>query len=245
MQKFAINLLIKSLIMKEHLEMEKQLAAKEAVKFIKDNQIVGLGTGSTAYYAMVEIGILISRGLKIKAVSTSNKTSNLAKSLNIPIIDIDQVTSIDITIDGTDEFTSDLDLIKGGGGALYQEKIVASKSKKLIIIADSSKKVDILGKFKLPIEVEINSFDYVLNQIIAINGVGEIRLASNSPYTTDQGNYIIDADFGLINNPVELSNKLSQIEGIIGHGLFINLADRVITGYNDSTITYIHKSSLL
>jgi len=225
--------------MEEHLEMEKQLAAKEAVKFIKDNQVVGLGTGSTAHYAIIEIGKLISRGLKIKAVSTSTKTSNLAKSLNIPLIDINEVTSIDITIDGTDEFTSDLDLIKGGGGALYQEKIVALKSKKLIIIADSSKKVDILGKFKLPIEVEINSIDYVLNQIIAINGEGAIRMASKNPYTTEQGNYIIDADFGLINNPVELSHKLSQIEGIIGHGLFINLADKVIMGYNDSTITYI------
>lgn len=228
--------------MRADLELKKQLAAKEAVKFIANNQIVGLGTGSTANYAIAEIGKLVNSGLKIKAIPTSNKTTYLAKSLNIPLIDIRTVNSIDITIDGTDEFTNDLNLIKGGGGALFQEKIVASISKKLIIIADSSKKVDLLGKFKVPIEVETKSYQYVLSQIhSSLSGVGEIRMASDKPYKTDQENYIIDADFGLINNPILLSNKLDEINGIIGHGLFINLAEKVIMGINGSTVTYISR----
>lgn len=220
------------------LEMEKQLAAKEAVKFITDNQIIGLGTGSTAYYAIIEIGKLVSNGLKIKAVPTSVKTRKLAESLNIPLLDINSVSSIDVTIDGTDEFTEDLTLLKGGGGALFQEKKVASITKNLIIIADSSKKVATLGKFKLPIEVTFSACKNVINEIESLNGLSEIRKSSDTPFLTDQGNYIIDVDFGLIYDPVLLSHKLNQIEGIIENGLFINLAKRVIMGTNDSTITF-------
>src|SRR5215207_5936330 len=132
-------------------EKEKYLAAKEAIKFIRDNQIVGLGTGSTAFYAITEIGNLVKEGLKIQGVPTSNATKDLAEKLNIPLIDINNIDSIDVTIDGADEFTSDLVLIKVGGGALLKEKIVASMTRKQIIIADSLKKVDKLGKFPLPV----------------------------------------------------------------------------------------------
>ena len=229
--------------MAKNLEIEKLLAAKEAVKFITNNQIVGLGTGSTTTYAVKEIGEMVKNGLKIQAIPTSNKTKLLAESLNIPLIDINLVSSIDITIDGADEFNNDLILIKGGGGALLKEKIVASLSKEEIIIVDSSKKVDIVGKFKLPIEVIPFATNYVLSQIQSMNGVGEIRLAVDKPFETDQENYIIDADFGLITNPVFLSDKLNEIEGIVGHGLFIKLTSRVIMGNNDSTITF--KSKLI
>lgn len=224
--------------MAKDLNKEKQLAAKQAVKLITNNHIVGLGTGSTAHYAILEIGKLVSDGLKIKAVPTSSSTKALAQSLNIPLIDINEVNSIDITIDGADEFKEDLTLIKGGGGALFQEKKVALLSKNLIIIADSSKKVDLLGKFKLPIEVDPLESDSVLSEIRSINGLGKIRLAADKPFITDQGNYIVDADFGLINNPILLSTKLEQIKGILGHGLFIGLAERVIMGINEETITY-------
>ncbi|MHC0442794.1 ribose-5-phosphate isomerase RpiA [Flavobacterium sp. 3-210] len=224
--------------MTKDLEKEKQIAAKEAVKFITDNQIIGLGTGSTATYAILEIGKLVHDGLKIKAVPTSAKTRSLAASLNIPITDINSVNSVDITIDGADEFTEDLNLIKGGGGALYQEKNVASITKNLIIIADSSKKVDVLGKFKLPVEVAPFAYDSVLNQIESIKGSGNIRMTLDKPFMTDQGNYIIDADFGLISNPVLLSNTLDDFKGIVGHGLFIGLTQRVIMGKGDATITY-------
>lgn len=224
--------------MAKDLEKEKLLAAQQAVKFIENNQIVGLGTGSTAYYAIIEIGKLVSNGLKIKAVPTSDKTKSLAQSLNIPLININTVNSIDITIDGADEFTENLTLIKGGGGALIQEKIVASLTKDLIIIADSSKKVAVLGKFNLPIAVDPIAVDSVLSQIRSINGSGKIRLTSDKPFITDQGNYIVDVDFGLIKNPILLANKLNEIHGIVGHGLFIKLAQRVIMGQGDTTITY-------
>ena len=222
-------------------ENEKKLAALEVVKFIKDNQVVGLGTGSSAVYAIKEIGEMVKNGLKIKAIPTSNKTKLLAESLNIPLIDINSINSIDITIDGADEFTEDLFLIKGGGGALLKEKIVASLTKEEIIIVDSTKKVDILGKFKLPIEVIPFASNYVLNQIQFIKGSGNIRLAPDKPFITDQRNYIIDADFGLINNPLALSDNLNSIEGIVAHGLFINLANKVIMGSNNSTLVFIAK----
>jgi ribose 5-phosphate isomerase A len=227
--------------MAKDIEKEKQLAAKEAVKFIKDDQVVGLGTGSSANYAIKEIGDMVKNDLKIRAVPTSNKTKLLAESLNIPLIDINSITLIDITIDGADEFTNDLILIKGGGGALLKEKIVASLTKEEIIIVDSTKKVDVLGKFKLPVEVIPFALNYVLNQIQILKGSGNIRLVSGRPFITEHGNYIIDADFGLINDPVFLSERLNAIEGIVAHGLFIKLAGKVIMGNNDSTITFTLK----
>ena len=225
--------------MAKEIENEKKLAAKEAVKSIKNNQIVGLGTGSTADYAIMEIGKMVKNGLQIRAVSTSNKTKRLAESLNISLIDINSITSIDITIDGADEFTDDLILVKGGGGALLKEKIVASITKLEIIIVDSTKKVDFPGKFKLPVEVIPFAVNYVLSQIQLLKGFGQIRIVFGKPFITDNGNYIIDADFGLIKTPASLSDKLNSIEGIVAHGLFINLANKIIMVENDTTITFV------
>lgn len=212
------------------LEIEKRLAAKEAVKFIGNDRIVGLGSGSTAAYAVRELGEPVKNGLKIQAVPTSDETKRLAESLNIPLIDINTIDSIDITIDGTDEFNPDLVLTKGGGGALLREKIVASMTKEEIIIADSTKKVDVLGKFKLPIEVIPFASNYVLRQIEIIGGSGKIRVRNDRPFVTNEGNYIIDSDFGEIFDPGYLSNKLNGIAGVVVHGLFINLASRIIMG---------------
>lgn len=225
--------------MTKDLEMEKKLAARQAVRFIKDNQIVGLGTGSTAMYAIREIGEMVKNGLQIQAVATSGQTEKLARSLNIPLVDINSIDSIDITIDGADEFSNDLTLIKGGGGALFKEKIVASLSRELIIIADSSKKVDLLGKFRLPIEVVPFASNYVLNQIRSINGMGEIRMLLDDYFITEQGNYIMDCDFGFIENPLFLADQLKKIEGITAHGLFIDLAGKVIMGTDQAFITFL------
>lgn len=226
--------------MAKDIEKEKYLAAKEAVKLITNNQIVGLGTGSTATYAVKEIGNLVKNGLKIQGIPTSNKTKELAETLNIPLADINEVEFIDITIDGADEFNSDLILIKGGGGALLKEKIVASMTKKEIIIADSSKKVDRLGKFPLPIEVIPFAANYVVRKVSQLNGFGKIRIRDNSPFITDEGNYIIDTDFEVITDPAYLSGTLNNIEGIVAHGLFIKLANKVIMGVGDTntTVTY-------
>ncbi|TKT90736.1 ribose-5-phosphate isomerase RpiA [Dyadobacter frigoris] len=217
---------------------EKKLAAKEAVKLLSDNQIVGLGSGSSATFAIMEIGERVKNGLKIQGVPTSDKSKELAISLNIPLIDISDVDSIDITIDGADEFTADLNLIKGGGSFLLKEKVVASLTKQEIIIADSSKKVELLGKFTVPVEVIPYASGYVTKQLELLNGIGKIRMTGDKPLITEEGNYIIDTDFGLIADPATLSDKLHAITGVVEHGLFINLASVVIMGNGDSTVTF-------
>lgn len=221
-----------------NLENEKQLAAAEAVKFLIDDQIVGLGSGSTATYAIKEIAILVKNGLRIKTVPTSRQTEELARSLGIPLIDINSIEQIDITIDGADEFTENLTLVKGGGGALLREKIVASMTKRVIIIADSGKKVERLGRFKIPIEIIPFATKLVMKRLQSIDGAGVIRMEGYSPYLTDSGNYILDVDFGLIENPVELAQKLDAITGIVEHGIFVNLAKKVMMGSKGEVITF-------
>jgi ribose 5-phosphate isomerase A len=220
------------------LKNEKTLAAKEAVKYLSDGQIVGLGSGSSAYIAIAEIGELVKNGLAIKGVPTSEKTRELAESLNIPLLKIEDVDSIDITIDGADEFTEDLQLIKGGGSFLLKEKVVASLSKQEIIITDSTKKVELLGKFTVPVEVIPYAKNYVLAEIKKLNGAGKIRLVDGKPLVTEQGNLLIDGDFGLIQNPAALAGQLTEIVGVVEHGLFINIATTVIMGVGDSTETF-------
>jgi ribose 5-phosphate isomerase A len=220
------------------LKNEKTLAAKEAVKYLSNGQVVGLGSGSSAYIAIAEIGELVKNGLAIKGVPTSEKTRELAESLNIPLLKIEDVDSIDITIDGADEFTEDLQLIKGGGSFLLKEKVVASLSKQEIIITDSTKKVELLGKFTVPVEVIPYAKNYVLAEIKKLNGAGKIRLVDGKPLVTEQGNLLIDGDFGLIQNPAALAGQLTEIVGVVEHGLFINIATMVIMGVGDSTETF-------
>ena len=224
--------------MSKDLVNEKQLAARQAVKLLQDGQIVGLGTGSTALYAIQAIGERVAQGLKIQAVATSVQTEALAENQRIPLIEISTVESIDITIDGTDEFTRDRLLIKGGGGALLREKIVALLSRQVVIIADSSKRVETLGKFKVPLAVVPYASNYVLRQLPALHGQGKVRMTFGIPFRTDEGTCIIDADFGLINDPVALSGQLNAMEGIVAHGLFIGLASQVIMGQGDGKIVF-------
>ena len=213
------------------LEKEKQLAAIEAVTYIQDQQTIGLGTGSTADYAIREIGALVQKGLTIKAVPTSHKSQLLAESFNIPIIDSNSVDYIDITIDGADEFNEDFVLIKGGGGSLLREKIVASITKKQIIIADSSKQVAQLGKeFRLPIEVIPFAYNSVKHQVEKLGATCLLRQREGKTFVTDESNWIIDADFGHIKDPYTLADSLDQLIGLVCHGLFINLTDILIVG---------------
>lgn len=219
-------------------ENEKKLAALEAVKFIKSGQIIGLGTGSTVFYAVEKIGELVGNGLSIKAVSTSEKTTAQAAALNIPLVEFDTVEAIDLTIDGADEFDKNLNLIKGGGGALLREKMVARISKQEIIIADSSKKSDVLGKSKVPVEVTPFTVNYVMKRVAEIGGTGVIREKNNSRFITDTGNLIIDTDFGAIESPSKISDEIDRIEGVVCHGLFIDLAHRLIMAEGDKITTY-------
>ena len=222
-------------------ENEKQLAAREAVKLVGNNQVVGLGTGSTAYYVIQEVGRLVKEGLQIRAIPTSDKTKTLAESLHIPIIDIHTITAIDITIDGADEFTEDLLLIKGGGGALLREKIVASMTKEEIIIADSSKLVTQLGKFKVPVELIPFAANHVQSQLQRLQGTAHIRMADGRPFITDEGNYIMDTDFGLIADPIALADAIKGIAGVVEHGLFIKLTSKVIMGKDGGTVVFERK----
>ncbi|HTG55976.1 MAG TPA: ribose-5-phosphate isomerase RpiA [Niabella sp.] len=217
---------------------EKKMAALEAVKEIKDGMTIGLGTGSTAYYAIHAVAELIKQGMNLKTVPTSEQTKQMSVELGIPMVDINSIESLDITIDGADEFTQNLELIKGGGGALLREKIVASITKKQIIITDSSKMVHQLGKFKVPIEVIPMACSYVMRQLSAIGGIGLIRKKDDKDYITDQGNLIIDADFGLIEHPSALDEQLNKIVGVVEHGLFIGLAHKVIMIKDGEAITF-------
>lgn len=222
------------------IQQEKQNAAREAVKLIKDHQVVGLGTGSTAVLAIHEIAKRIQDGLSIRGIPTSDSTAALARALSIPLIDINSVPHIDITIDGADEFTKELHLIKGGGGALLKEKIVAARTLQEVIIADASKYVEKLGKFRLPVEVIPFATGYVLQEVEKLNGRGKIR---GEPFITDEGNYIIDVDFKRIEDPVLLSAQLKSIIGVVEHGLFTGLAERVLMGEGNTVKVFLKQNS--
>lgn len=209
-------------------DAEKQAAALAAVKYVKDGDIVGLGTGSTTTFAIKALGELVQEGLNITAAASSVTTEKLAKSFGIKILDLGSLSKIDISIDGADEFTESLDLIKGGGGALFREKIIASLSKNAIVITDASKKVKKLGAFTVPVEVIPLAYQYVFDQIAALGGQGKLRGKENKTFITDNGNLIIDADFGLIDDAAKLASNLNQINGVLAHGLFINLTSKAI-----------------
>ncbi|HUF03174.1 MAG TPA: ribose-5-phosphate isomerase RpiA [Aridibacter sp.] len=217
---------------------EKQLAALEAAKLVEDGMVLGLGTGSTAFYAIEEIGTMVFNGFSVTAVATSARTEEQAVKLGIDLVSIDEVDSIDLTIDGTDEFDANLNLIKGGGGALLKEKMVARKSDRQVIIADSTKKVEKLGAFRIPVEVLPFTVNYVRELIDDSGGKGHIRMNGEEYYLTDEENYIIDADYGLLDDPYGISDYLNDIEGVVCNGLFLDLAEIVIVGEDDRVVTY-------
>lgn len=223
---------------KNQQNAEKLAAALAAVKYVKDGDVVGLGTGSTATLAIEELGKRVRAGLKITAAASSIKTAELAKSYGIKMLDLGSLTSIDISIDGADEFTESLNLIKGGGGALFREKIIATLSKNAIVVTDTSKKVKKLGAFTVPVEVIPLAYQYVFNQINKLGGRGILRKINSETFITDNGNYIIDADFGLIDDPAKLNFSLNQINGILTSGLFVGLTSKVIMSDGNEIIVF-------
>jgi ribose 5-phosphate isomerase A len=220
-------------------DQEKKLAARASLQFVRDGDVVGLGSGSTAAYAVRFLGERVRAGLKIRGISTSVQTQNLAACLGIPLTTLEEVQQIDVTIDGADEFDPELRLIKGGGGALLHEKIVASASRQVIIIADSSKQVCVLGKVPLPVEV-IRFAEALLSEKISVFGA-TVRLRKDGvgkPFITDEGNHILDCHFSQIPDPPALARTLSQIPGVVEHGLFINLADVVLLGKGSEVLEW-------
>ncbi len=212
-------------------EEMKKLAAEKAVKYVEDGMIVGLGTGSTTEYALKELGRLVAEGLSIKGIPTSLHTLRMAKELNIPLTTLEECPEIDVTIDGADEVDSNLNLIKGGGGALTREKIIAYHSKKEIIIVDDSKVVKALG-IDFPLPVDVVKFGWTATQK-ALEKFGcdvALREIVNEPFITDNGNYILDCDFEYIADPEQLESDLNHIPGVVENGLFIGLVNEVIVG---------------
>jgi ribose 5-phosphate isomerase A len=215
--------------------IEKQISAEKAVEFIEDGMIVGLGTGSTVSFFLKKLGELVKNGLDIKGVSTSNNTTALALSYNIPLISLNEADKIDLTVDGADEVDYDFNGIKGGGGALLFEKIVASVSSRVIWIVDSSKLVKTIGKFPLPVEVVSFGYKQALKKLEEMKLNPKLRLKDDEIYITDSSNYIIDLHIGYITNPKELETELNLIPGVVENGLFINIVDKVIAGRKDGT----------
>lgn len=216
----------------------KKIAAEKAVDLIKDNMIVGLGTGSTVKYALKKIGKLISKGLIIQGIPTSNQSKKLAEHYNIPLTTLSEHLEIDLTIDGADEVDSNLNLIKGGGGALTREKLIAFHSKKLVIIVDDSKVVKSLGiDFPLPVEVIKFGWESTKKTLETFGCICTLRKIFDDPFITDNGNHIIDCEFDRIPDPEQLEHDLNMIPGVVENGLFIGLVDKVIVGSTQGIMT--------
>jgi ribose 5-phosphate isomerase A len=222
-------------------ESEKELAGRAAAQLVRNGDVVGLGTGSTAYFAILALSERIKAGLKIVGIPTSMATEDLANKLGIPLTTLDQHPEIDITIDGADELDPQLNLIKGGGGALLREKIVASVTKKMVVAADSSKVVLALGKFPLPVEIIPFARPVVERKLTSLGAASKLRLQTDGqPYVTDNGNHILDASFGRIDNPPALARILSDTPGVVEHGLFIGFAKLALVGQG-SVVRHLRK----
>lgn len=213
---------------------EKEAAARASLRFVQDGNIVGLGTGSTAAHAVRLLGERVHAGLKIRGIPTSVQTKELALAAGIPLTTLDEIQQLDVTIDGTDEFDPQLNLIKGGGGALLREKVIASASKQVVIIADASKQVATLGKFPLPVEVIAFAESVVAKKIAALGAkVQRRQSADGKPYITDEGHRILDCHFGQIPDPTALAHTLEAMPGVVEHGLFIGMASIVLIAKGD------------
>lgn len=211
----------------------KKIAGIKATEYIEDNMILGLGTGSTAFYMIEKVGELVKQGLNIKAVATSQNTINLANELKIPLVSVDEVKRIDLAIDGVDEIDGSFNAIKGGGGALFREKIVANIADKVIWIMDSSKVVDSIGAFPLPVEILPFGYNHVLEKLKLLSFNPILRMKGDIPFVTDNHNFIVDLHLGKGFDIKYIAEKLKSITGVLETGLFLNTCDKIIIGNSD------------
>ena len=198
------------------------------MELVEDGMDVGLGTGSTAAFAVRKLGERMRQGLKIRGLPTSKATRSLAESEGIPLIGFDEVVSLDLTIDGADEFDPGLNLIKGGGGALFREKIVANASQRVVIFADVSKRVNPLGHFPLPVEVNPFGWQVTAEKIKSLGAEVSLRGGKDRPFLTDSHGYLLNCAFGSIPDPAALEAKLASLTGVMVTGLFVGMADLVL-----------------
>ena len=218
----------------------KRAVAKHAAEFVTNGMTLGIGTGSTANHLLHALADRMKDGLRFTGVPTSEQTEKLALELKIPVVPLDEADEIHLAIDGADEVSKELDLIKGGGGAFLQEKMVAFAASKFIVIADESKLVDTLGKFPLPVEVVPYGIERIKKHIDNI-GCSQVtlRYRNDKIFITDHGHYVLDCHFEMISNPAQLNLQLREIPGVVETGLFLQMADVAIIGYADGRIVRI------
>ncbi|MEI6222809.1 MAG: ribose-5-phosphate isomerase RpiA [bacterium] len=220
----------------------KKLAAEKAVESIKSGMLVGLGTGSTVKYALLKIGQLVKEGLSIQCIATSQATEKIALEQGITLTDFSKITSLDLTIDGADEINHDFHLIKGGGGALFREKIVAQASKKMIVITDEKKLVRRLGVFPLPIEIVAFGWETTVKRLESLCSKVVVRKKEDTTVVTDNGNFIADCHFSIINDPVTLHQQLKMLTGVVETGLFTTEATSAVIGKADGTVEVLKRA---
>ncbi len=226
------------------IDTAKYVAARRATEFVESGMTVGLGTGSTAAWLLKCLAELIrDEGLKVTGVPTSVRTAKMAEDLGIPLTTLDEAKWLDLTIDGADEFDAELNLIKGGGGALLHEKVVAGASDQMLVIADKSKEVETLGAFPLPVEVigfgrdtTKSLIEETLPGLDVLTRDVRLRLDGDTPFRTDEGNYILDLELKRIGNARQLALVLNQIPGVVENGLFVDMCDVAITGHGDGKV---------
>lgn len=212
---------------------EKQIAGEKATEYIKDGMTLGLGTGSTAYYMIKKVGELVAKGMNLKAVATSKSTENLAREFNIPLVDIDEVDKIDLAIDGVDEIDDKFNAVKGGGGALFREKVVATLADEVIWIMDESKLVDHIGEFPLPVEILPYGYTHIIKELQNLSYNPILRTKDGKTFITDNGNYIVDLHIGKPMNIEKVYKQVTNITGVLEIGLFLNTCNRIIVGYEN------------
>ena len=218
-------------------------AAEQALSHVRDGMRLGIGTGSTAEEFVRLLAVKVAAGLNITGVATSERTAKLCAELGVPMATLEQMPELDLTIDGADEIDPSLTLIKGAGGALLREKIVAATSASMIVIADATKLVDVIGRFPLPIEVNVFGLAVTIKAIgkaalsLGLSGPIVLRQTASGPFLTDGGNLIVDASFGRIPDAEALSNALHRIPGVVEHGIFLNMAKIAIIAADDGIKT--------
>lgn len=231
------------------LELKKAAAAK-ALEYVQDGMKLGIGTGSTANEFIKLLAERVAQGLRVTSVATSQRSEDLCRELGIPVASIDDVPHLDLDIDGADEIGPGMALIKGGGGALLREKIVAYASTTMLVIADETKIVPSLGAFPLPIEVNpfgLEATKQAIETLIRkenLSGDVILRKKNGVPYVTDGGHFILDASLGVISNPDTLSKALFEIPGVVEHGLFLNLAHRSVIAMSNGEIKVLEQSDI-
>ena len=218
--------------MKDQHEAEKRTVGEAALRWVRSGMRLGLGSGTTSHWFIKELGERVRRGeLNVEGIATSRDSEELARECGIPLITPRQGLVLDLDLDGADEIAPDLSLIKGGGGALLREKVVARASRYFLVLADASKLVQMLGAFPLPVEVIPFTVPWVMDEIVKIGGSPVLRMKPDSgsvPYLTDQQNYILDSKFEPIESPADLASRLEKIPGIAEHGLFLGYANSAL-----------------